>query len=85
MPVLALTPTTFKIRSIGTEPQRRGLICWFCMALVLTERHQGVTCAHIRAHMPNASRIRRLRALRSFVMDSYSRFGIGIELALSQR
>lgn len=52
MPMLALTPTTFKIRSIGTEPQRRELICWFCMALVLTERHQGVTCAHIRAHMP---------------------------------
>src|SRR5208337_5387412 len=29
------------------------------MALVLTERNQGVNCAHIRAHMPNASRIRQ--------------------------
>ena len=45
MPVLALKPTTLNIRSIGTEPQRRGLMCWFCMALVLTERQQGVTCA----------------------------------------
>lgn len=33
--------------------------------------------------MPIASRIRRLRALGSFVIDSYPRFGIGIELALS--
>ena len=78
-----LRPPRLRSSSIGTEAQRRGPICWSCMASVSTERHQGVDCAHIRAHMPNASRIRRLRALRSFVIDSYLRFGIGIELALS--
>ncbi len=76
-----LRPPCLRSSSIGTEAQRRGPICWSCMASVSTERHQGVDCAHIRAHMPNASRIRRLRALRSFVIDSYLRFGIGMELA----
>jgi hypothetical protein len=51
----------FSSRSIAAESSPSGPICWFCKASALTECHQVVNCARIRAHMPNASRMGRLR------------------------
>src|SRR5271165_4668364 len=61
VPMLALTPTTLKILFHRDRASTTWayLLVLHGMALLWTERHQGVICAHIRAHMPNASRIRQ--------------------------